>query len=96
MTLNEFLKELAKTPRDWQKQGPSKMIRGGQQDLEDRAMDCPLRAVFGGGYRVEALDAGMSEYNIRQVINAADNFGAPKLRARMLPACGLEGEATER
>ena len=94
MTINEFLKELAKTPRDWQRHG--NWIRGGRQDTQGRAMGCPLQAVFGPNYCSAARIAGMSGHNTGLVMNAADNAGAPKLRTRLLQACGLRGEATER
>ena len=82
MTLQGFLDELAKTPRRW-KLSPSRAIR---------CIDgCPLMTVFDTliFYRRVAREAGLSDRNIRLIIDAADGLRATKTRAKLLKACGL-------
>ena len=94
MTLNEFITKLAKTPRRW------KLIEN--HALSDRTRwllrgedeHCPLRAVFPGvnpdtWYGPLAVKAGMAQRTVNQIMRAADSDGSPKLRARLLKACGL-------
>ena len=100
MTLNEFLKELAKTPRDWVI-GDDGM--GGRQGIR-LSNCCPLEVVAGtGAFFVEGarLRLKMRNPTASRLIHAADEATEhsdydPKLRAQLLNACGLEGEATER
>ena len=82
MTFQEFLDELAKTPRRW-KLSPSGAIR---------CIDgCPLMTVFGTSIYDcrEARKAGLSHRNIALIIDGTDNIGAPKTRAKILEACGI-------
>ena len=82
MTLNEFLKELRKTPRTWV--ATEKGIRLRQDGF---ISECPIDAVGGDWGQLDgALALG---YGVKERIMSAADGGHSKLRARLLKACGL-------
>lgn len=85
MTLNEFLKKLEQTPREWD------VTPGGYTALRcgDR---CPIEVVAdrqAGEYDQGCYDLGLRSDTAERIINAADYCGEVPLRARLLRACGL-------
>lgn len=87
MTLNDFLKKLEKTPRRWKLRkhyGVGGAIRSGRR--------CPVEIVAGtqsASSGVAASRLGLKTRTASRIFHAADNRGDPKLRARLLRACGL-------
>lgn len=92
MTLDDFIAELEKTPRDW-RLSFSTSIRAGNPSLH-----CPLSAVAtalgmpcGFGYPdIAAAALGLRD-EWREIVRAADAdcMADQALRARLLTACGL-------
>lgn len=85
MTLNQFLKELEKTPRRWRADR-----RGHLRCATGR---CPLEAVGEtsmGGFFHAAKTLGIPTSQRRRIVSAADGAAYPKLRARLLKACGIK------
>lgn len=85
MTLNEFIKKLEKTPREW-KLGFRYFIRAKGQ--------CPIEViahVVPGGHHRGAVKLGIRDATRRRIVLAADKATRhdPRLRARLLKACGL-------
>jgi hypothetical protein len=92
MTTHDFLRVLATTPRDWRVEGGR--IRRGTPTLPD----CPLTVVAryvregaSGGRGPEAPGLRLDPETLTGLVAAMDNLpGAdPRLRARLLKACGL-------
>ena len=84
MTLDEFLGELRKTPRLWE------LSRGGFIRFPHKSK-CPLEVVAGCfSYRSAADQLGVNFHDGLKIAQAADNDTGhdPKLRARLLKACG--------
>ena len=99
MTINEFIEKLEKTPRRWRltKRG---LIRCGDSR-------CPIVTVAGPHYSTSypwgaIRHLGIGERTAQWILGASDNpvssdsFNTKYLRVRLLKACGLGGEATER
>ena len=90
MTLNEFLIKLAKTPRRW-KLGH---IWRGEQAIIDQWGRCPLQSIPHNGGPSYATRLGIRKATTMRIIHAADASTKhgdydPKLRAKLLRACGL-------
>jgi hypothetical protein len=102
MTVNEFLRLLARTPRDWRVER-GKIRRGPHDDP-----DCPITAVArllvgelvpaAGGVNRAAYGLDLDVSLASQIVAATDDlpFADPALRTKLLAACGLtHDEETE-
>ena len=98
MTYRQFITELAKTPRNWRCEGSA--IRRGKE------YDCPIAAVYQqvAGRPCDSFEAatssvirmrlGMARGVRSRIVRAADSMRcAPRTRADLLKACGLDGAA---
>lgn len=93
MTIDEFIEQLEKTPRDWRLDGERLISRGFNGA-------CPICAVatllgknpdsFGVSYFRVAPLIDLDGDTANAIAHAADGYGDPDLRARLLRACGLE------
>jgi hypothetical protein len=89
MTVEEFLRQLAGTPRDWRLVG-SKIRRGRPSDL-----DCPITAVARimnpGGINGDGRGLPLDDHAVCTLVAAADNLenADQSLRMDLLEACGL-------
>ena len=87
MTINDFIEQLKKTPREW------KVQEDGGLRLHQC---CPITAVDGRGlpateYAECAMRLGLSQLEARWLVEAADNWPREaRLRSYLLAACGLE------
>ena len=86
MTLDEFFRKLRETPRNWEI-GPAGAIR--------QKMCCPLEIVAGtgpGSFWRAGRKLGLPTALVDEIVEAADEDENhdPKLRARLLRACGLK------
>jgi hypothetical protein len=91
MTLEQFLAALEKTPRKWKQVGF--MLRCVNKS---HYQCCPIVSVAGGDfvnseYKKAANALGLGIRLANKIANAADAVGPydPKLRKRLLKACGL-------
>lgn len=94
MTLDEFLVELKKTPRDWFLYSTLTMHGGiRRKDLEHYWQQCPLSAVDGTmrHYMYNREKLGISKELEHEILSAADNTSTadPEVRKKLLEACGL-------
>jgi hypothetical protein len=91
MTLTQFLRRLRKTPRDWVFL-PSLVIR---RRLNGDVFACPisqLEELWSPSAKFVALNLGLSGQLTHDIIMAADNSHAKRLRGLRLKierACGL-------
>jgi|ERR1700679_2281690 len=99
MTLDEFLVELEKTPRDWYLVPKFGMIRRGCVREKIVVEVCPIIEIYGknisnGMYPTAAKNLGLDVKLAHQIARTADNFHTfdfvPELRIKLLKACGLE------
>ena len=87
MTIDEFIKRLEKTPREW------KLRADGAIRLHQC---CPITAVDGRGlpateYAECVMRLGLSQIEARWLVEAADNWQMGEhLRSYLLAACDLE------
>jgi hypothetical protein len=91
MTLDQFLKRLRKTPRDWKFLGDGEIRRRWRSEHPQ----CPLTALVGLGeddWRAAAEKLGIDLDVAETITDAADNDegeASKRLRAKLLRACGL-------
>jgi hypothetical protein len=79
MSLETFLRRLRKAPRTWR-------VRASTGCLRNRRDCCPGEAIFGDDFYRGRV---MAKRDRLALIAAADNYGEPHLRARLLRACGV-------
>ena len=92
MTLNQFLAELSKTPRDWHLSYKWNAIRRGGPF---GSACCPITSLSGvsaDDWQTEAKCMGLDGNDAYEVMRAADNEAGfnPALRSRLLAACGIK------
>ena len=87
MTLDEFLVALKKTPRDWTEQR-GLITRFGRGGFPQCPISC-LRNRYCTEWRGVARELGLRERTAERIVDAADHKGNPRLRVKLLKACGL-------
>lgn len=93
MTREEFLEALRKTPRDWNLVH-GRLIRRVKESEECQCPITSLRNVRAGAIWKLWGTFGLSDYDMREIIDAADDNCCDKhLRAQLLEACGLTEQA---
>jgi hypothetical protein len=85
MTAEEFLEELARTPRDWRLMGGK--IRRGSMDNPD----CPITAVACKLALLSAEGLSLDGETTARIVAATDNLvdADPYMRMSLLEACGI-------
>ena len=92
MTLDQFIAELEKTPRDWRVDSIGTLTRL-------HGNHCPISAVaYARGCNnhnmllphAAAAELGLTEMRASRVIRAADRPRKSALRSRLLAACGIK------
>ena len=90
MTLDQFIAELEKTPRDWRVVWGAAIRR-----VRPNYNCCPITSLYdqaSASWPSCFLRLGLSLENAKAIMDAADNYRKhdPALRSRLLAACGIK------